>query len=505
MKFLKEHKVEIFVLLGLSIIYFISRLYHIMDLPIFTDEAIYVRWTQIAKNDAAWRFISLTDGKQPMFVWIGMILMKFIKDPLLASRCVSVLAGFMSTIGLFFLGREIFKNRWIGLISSAIYVIYPFGLVYDRMALYDSLTTAFTVWSLYILILLVRRVRLDIALIAGLVIGGGVLNKTNGFFNIYFLPATLILFDWSKKDRTKRLCKWIFYAIIVVGLVYLYYSILRLSPFFHIISEKDTTFIFPFNEWIHHPFTFLEGNLHGLYDWFISYFTYPVLLLVFASFFITKAFWREKLLLLFWFIAPFMAAALFGKALYPRYILPMTISLLPLVAFSLYELYIKIKKIWIALLIGLVCFALYFRADYFILTDFAHAPIAVPDLGQYINDWPAGGGVKETTAFFKEQAKKGKIYIGTEGTFGLMPAAYEINLVANPNVTVKGFWPIPPTPPKELIDAATKYPTYVVFYQDCPPCQGTQAPTGWHTKFIASYKRGAGDRTLNLYQILPQE
>src|SRR6266571_4238197 len=98
-------KKNAWVLLGLGVfvLYFFTRFYNILGLPIFTDEAIYVRWAQIAANDASWRFISLTDGKQPMFIWIGMILMKLIHDPLLAGRMVSVIAGFFSMVGLFFL------------------------------------------------------------------------------------------------------------------------------------------------------------------------------------------------------------------------------------------------------------------------------------------------------------------------------------------------------------------------------------------------------------------
>src|SRR3990172_10040431 len=90
------------------LIFLSSRLINIMSLPIFTDEAIYTRWSQIAKNDAAWRFISLTDGKQPLFVWIDMVFMRFVSDPLLAGRLVSVFAGLLTVIGLFFLGKEIF-------------------------------------------------------------------------------------------------------------------------------------------------------------------------------------------------------------------------------------------------------------------------------------------------------------------------------------------------------------------------------------------------------------
>src|SRR6266849_2690820 len=99
LKFIKRHYL-FFALTGIIILYFFTLLYHILMLPVFTDEAIYIHWSQIASDDASWRFISLTDGKQPMYVWIALNFMRIIKDPLFASRLVSVFAGFFSMIGL---------------------------------------------------------------------------------------------------------------------------------------------------------------------------------------------------------------------------------------------------------------------------------------------------------------------------------------------------------------------------------------------------------------------
>src|SRR3990167_410413 len=109
----KKYRLELAILVLLTIAYFSLRLYRIMSLPIFTDEAIYTRWSQIANQDASWRFISLVDGKQPLFIWLNMILVRVIHDPLLSGRLISVFAGFATMAGLFFLGREIFNNRWI--------------------------------------------------------------------------------------------------------------------------------------------------------------------------------------------------------------------------------------------------------------------------------------------------------------------------------------------------------------------------------------------------------
>src|SRR5947209_5246389 len=117
---------------GLLLLFFFTRFYNILSIPIFTDEAIYIRWAQIAKNDAAWRFISLTDGKQPLFVWFMVVTLKFFHDPLLAGRVVSVISGFFTAVGLWFLTNELFKEKKAAFLASVFYTILPFALVYDK-------------------------------------------------------------------------------------------------------------------------------------------------------------------------------------------------------------------------------------------------------------------------------------------------------------------------------------------------------------------------------------
>lgn len=503
MDFLRKHKLEIIVLVVLILIYFVSRFYSILSLPIFTDEAIYIRWAQIAKQDANWRFISLTDGKQPMFIWLMMIFLRFIQDPLLAGRVVSVGAGFMTLIGMYFLGREVFKNSKIGLISSALYVIFPMSLVYDRMALYDSLVGTFAVWGLLLIVLLVRTIRLDVALLLGMVIGAGVLTKTNAFFNIYLLPLSLILFSWKGENIKKRLIKWLGLAVAAVIMAYSFYSILRLSPFFHIIAEKNAIFVYPLKDWLDHPFNFFIGNWKAFWDWLTIYLTYPIVFLILGSFFITKAYLREKLVLFVWFLVPIIALALFGKTLYPRFIFFMTLFLLPLAAISIFKLYKLIKRKWIFYIYLLLFFILALRSDYLILTNFSKSPITYSDVSQYSNDWPAGGGIKEAVAFFKEEAKKDKIYIATQGTFGLLPYALEIYLVDNPNTTIEGIWPLGDTIPKKVLEQSKKMPTYFVFYQPCSTCWpiGT-APTAWNlTNITLQYKKVYSQRYFTVYRV----
>ena len=263
-------------ILLLTVLYFFLRLTQLTFLPIFTDEAIYIRWSQIGGSDASWRFISLTDGKQPLFTWLVMISLRLFKDPLFAGRFVSVVAGYISMIGMFFLGNEIFRSKRVGLVASILYLTCPFTLMYDRLALYDSLVATFSIWNLYLAILLVRTIRLDVALIFGLTLGVSMLNKTSAFFSLYLLPTTILLFDWGKSRRVQRIANWIALCLLAAVLSQLVYAILRLSPYFYIVSQKDALFVYPLREWVTHPFNFFYGNFHGIFDWLITYLTWPV-------------------------------------------------------------------------------------------------------------------------------------------------------------------------------------------------------------------------------------
>ncbi len=501
MGFLKKHWF-ISIALGIAALFLFTRLYNILSVPIFTDEAIYIRWAQIAANDASWRFISLTDGKQPMYVWIAMILMKFIEDPLIAGRMVSVLAGVVSMVGMYFLASETFRNKKIGLLASFLYVIYPFALVYDRLALYDSLVAMFMIWALYFEILLIRHMRLDLALILGMIVGGGMLTKTSTDFALILLPFSLLLITERGKEFVLKTWKWTVFALVVIVLANMIYSILRLSPYFHIIDDKNYVFIYPFSEWLMHPFTYLFGNLMGLGGWLTTYMTMPFLVLSASSFFIGKKYLREKLLLLSWFIVPFIALAVFGRVIYPRFILFMTMPLIVLGAYSLYRGATHIKKLWMQVIFVGVFTMMFFVTDFLILTNFVKAPIPQSDKSQFIAAWPSGVGVKETVAYLKEKAKDRKISVWTEGTFGLMPYALEIYLHDNPNIEIVGYWPVEDVAPKKLIETSKKNPTYVIFYQPCAPCRVIgQAPPLWQVKPVLEFTKLEPGSNYTLYQV----
>lgn len=490
-------QIAFWILLFLAI-YAVTRLTNLTKLPIFTDEAIYIRWSQIGSRDANWRFISLVDGKQPLFTWIMMVLLRFIGDPLLAGRLVSVLSGVASLVGIWFLSSELFRSRKISFISCLFYLIVPFSLFYDRMALYDSLVATFFIWNFYLAILLVRRRQLDVALILGLILGAGMLNKSSGFFSLYLLPSTLLLFDFRLPKWWREILRWLGLAALAALISQVVYSILRLSPLFNMVAQKDTVFIYPFREWLSHPFTFLEGNLKGLFDWLVNYLTKPIFLASILPLVFLRRKASEKILLYIWWGAPFLALALFGKVLYPRFILFMSMPLLILAALTTDWILQYVRKSVFATVALLFIFVPSLYADYFIITNPLYAPIPFADRGQYIDNWPAGWGVREVNSFLGKEAQKGKITVYTEGTFGLMPYAIEIYLVDSPNVKIHGIWPLPKDPPREMLESAQNRPTYFVLNQT------QQAPVGWPLVLLNEYQKGIQKESkLRLYRVVP--
>ena len=490
----KKYRIEIIVsLLFLGLFLFI-RLINLTIIPIFVDEAIYLRWAQIAKNDASWRFISLTDGKQPLFVWLTMVMMKFIQDPLVAGRVVSVLTGLVSMVGIWFLSFVLFENRRLAFFAAFLYLTSPFCLLYDRMALMDAMVGTFSIFSLAGLVLLVKTSRLDVALILGWILGGGILTKTSGFFNIYLAPLSLLLFDWRDKKRLFNLLRWLGLVFLAVVISQIFYSILRLSPWFHMIAQKNATFVYPIREWLSHPFLFFWGNLKGQLDWLVNYLIWPiVVLIVFSLVFIWEK-PHEKLLLFSWFLIPFIGLALFGKVIYPRFILFMSLPLLVLAAWSLEEITKRIRRKWLLFTFYILLFTFPLYIDFRLLSNPKMALIPQNDRNQYIDSWPAGYGVKEVVAFAREEAQDKKIFIATEGTFGLMPASLELYLWDNHNVEIKGFWPVNKIP-EEVLERAEEKPAYFVFNET------QKIPSDWPLRLIFKIRKGNGEAFLRFYKV----
>lgn len=447
--------------LGLAFIvgFLVFRSWHLTAIPIFADEAIYIRWAQVMRAEPTLRFLPLSDGKQPLFMWSIIPFLKFFQDPLMAGRVVSILAGLGSLLGLFSLSFYLTRSRVVGFFVAALYIVVPYTFFFDRMALVDSLLFALGIWIFLFGLLLKKLMRIDLAIVTGIVLGGALITKSPALFFAALMPTTILLLPWEKnrKKLAFPIIKLIGLWLIVYGFAFAVYSILRLGPNFHMIAARNQDYIFPISEVLSHPHDPLLVHLKDIFVWFPNLFTWPIL----ATFLFgaIAGFWQKEkramtLILLLWFLVPLLAQSSVARVFTPRYLLFTTFPLFVLTGFS-FEYLLKRKKgllVSLLVLLGLVILPL--RYDFLLATNPQKAPLPEKMRSGYLEEWTSGYGIWEVRDYLRQASKEGHLNVGTEGAFGTLPDGLQIYFDKDPKVTVFGIGLSLLEVPEPLVESA---------------------------------------------------
>lgn len=502
LEFAKKYKSEIVFGLIIVGLYFSTRLVNLLILPIFADEAIYVRWSQVMRSEPTLRFLPLSDGKTPLFMWVLIPFLKVFSNPLVAGRFLSVAAGLGTLIGVWALGTYLF-NRKIAWVTSFLYVIVPYAFFFDRMALVDSFLNFWGIWSLFLAVLLVKTLRLDASMILGIVIAGGVLTKPTGWFFLLSLPLSLLLFSF-KKVFLFRLVRLFGLWIISLVFVFLGYNILRLGPNFQLIAIRNRDYAFTASEVLKHPLDPFLPHLGDIWVWFGTYLTWPVFIFAIAgSIFIL---WKKDIkgiLILLWVAIPLLVQAEIAKVFTARYLIfNATPALFLSGVFIVSFLDVvgkktgRIGQVLVIVLLSILPFI-------FILTFLSNpekAPLPKNERSGYLEEWTAGQGIPEIASYIRERAKDGRqIVVGSEGYFGTPLNGLEIYLDRLPNVRVFGAGGGFDQMPESLILSSRDQETYFVVNSSRKAFEDSRL------KLIAKYEKAQGSRGreyLLFYQVL---
>jgi len=322
-KFWKEWSKTIYILIFILLISFSLRTLKVFigQQPVFADEAIYVRWAQVMKAEPTLRFLPLSDGKQPFYMWVLMFLLRPSFDPLIEGRMLSVFFGIICNVGIFVLAYLLFGRKKVGLIASLMYAISPIAMFFDSMALVDTTLAMFGVWFLIFLILTIKHQRYDLSMISGFLLGGALLTKSPALYFLILSPMSVILQTWTKKVR--GVVKDIIKQLILLSPIYLIgygmYNILRLGPNFQMIAIRNKDYIFPISHlWLNpkDPFIF---HIKELWEWLWMLGPGVLLFTLILGFIVgIKKFKKETILLLLWILVPLFANAMYAKVFTAR-------------------------------------------------------------------------------------------------------------------------------------------------------------------------------------------
>jgi len=209
---------------------------------------------------------------------------------------------------------------------------------------------------------------------------------------------------------------------------------------------------------------------------------------------------RQLIFLFIFSFTPFMASAALGKVIFPRYLLFITPPLLIMAAAATERLtsYVNVRSLQLIFIFSLLLPSIY--TDFKIITDPINAPIIESDRNQYVDGFPAGWGIDEVIGYLKAEAANQQIFLGTQGTFGLMPYSFELYLWDNKNIQIRGYWPVSKVP-DEVLRIATEKPTYFIYYESLE----AEIPVQNNLELIKKFKKGKSDRYMYFFKVLPDK
>ncbi len=441
------------VLLVLSCLYFLTHLFSLTLLPVFADEAIYIRWTQLIMDEPLrYAFFALNDGKTPLFIWLMLPFQYVFSDQLLAGRLVSVIVGFLQVLLTRQFIRSVNGSRGTQLVGMVLVSLLPYWYFHHRMALMDGLLALCLTATIYASLRVVSGVAelsqhkkqslvtefwqlattqtITIwTLLGAFSFGAALWSKlpavllVPGIVFCIFVQPAKTWWEWFK--RAVPLGAIIFGGICI-------FALLKLHPAFGQLFSRGGDFLYPLSDFFNGSWIVSLQQLPNYLSYYIHYLSAGTMFLLVFGTFLPHSKRRIVIVLTLIglsFIAPI---ALLGKVVYARY-------LLPAVPFFTLAAVLTFESIWRQMLNSKVASGLRLQAKILVILSclffaatiipnlsaslFAASktPFVPSDTTQYLTEWSSGHGIKETTDLIEVAAKKEKIAIATEGYFGTLP------------------------------------------------------------------------------------
>jgi hypothetical protein len=418
------------------LLYLITHLLRLTLLPLFADEAIYIRWAQLAISDwSRYALFPLNDGKTPLFIWMLVPLIQNFFDPLWAGRLLSVVAGLFQLI-LTIMILKTFKVRTAGQITGAIITICaPFWFFHHRMVLMDGWMTVWLSLATLALTQVSMRKRWNSQKVIWGIVGivsvwAGLMTKVPFILALPVLALVPLALKNDKIPMKIRLMEVV--SLLIVGS--LLFFTLSFSPIFPQLLSRGSDFLFPVSEVLAGRWRETLPSIPTYIGYFVSYTGWGAVL-----FALIAVFQPGKRRAAWYFAAAFFLYSLpiwiLGRVVFPRYLFPamLYVTLLASVGgdtlwhWSEQHIHTQRRKGAIRWLYFMLMLQLVITGVGFMLPSWTNAdqiPFVPSDQSQYQSTWSSGHGLRETYALLQELDSapgSGAVVVATEGNFGSLP------------------------------------------------------------------------------------
>jgi len=385
-------------LLLLLTFYFLFTLINLTLLPIFNDESIYIDWGWISLHVPGNSFISLTDAKQPLLLWIFGIFTTIFPDPLFAGRFVSVIIGSLTVIGIYLLAKNLF-DRHVAFLAGFLYAITPIFVFYNRQALLEAGIACVGIWAGYALYQLLQNPTIKKGILLGVILGIGFFMKSSALLFV-ISSAVTILFVFLKTKKGKLLSSYFFALVSIIVVDFFLLS----NPLFWQTLPSNSRYAYTIGDLLSFPlFSWLNNLLASLQIGFVFMTPFVFLAGLWGTYLLAKKKNTYAVGTLFYFILALCLEIFTVKGQNQRYL----VDFLPfLILPAAYVFNFWWKRKWFAKTAVVIAFCiplvlslmiLFVPASYILQTAKVSAYSDTEDLYSYT----AGYGINETLAYIQ--------------------------------------------------------------------------------------------------------
>jgi hypothetical protein len=386
------------------VLYFLTRGPSLGVLPVFLDEAVHLQWAERLLGEG--RILRPVGSGRLLAVAAYGLALPF-EDRLQAARLIASLAGAFTLVVAMVIARRLFGPR-ASAITGVLYIVSPFALVYDRLALSDGFLAACLAGVMLCVTMLAERPETPaVRLAAAAFIVLAILSKVSALLFLLTVPIGVLALS-ARRSAAFRSAALAGAAGLALALPMLWFFARNSGE----ISSQH--FLDPSVAG-----SVIGNTVRDMCGWMVSYFTPPALILAVASVALLRdgrAVWLGASVFL-----PFVLFALVSQPWSARYVLPTLVPFLILVAGGID----RMASLGPARFAGPAAFALTLFAavsglsfDRDLLTDPSRAPFPEDDRRQLITGWPSGYGVQELSSRLRQEAAAGDLtaWIDTGGT-----------------------------------------------------------------------------------------
>src|SRR5262245_26708945 len=183
---------------------------NLVSMPPAIDEARHILRSQMTIQGDL--FIGMRESLKQLYIWLIAIFLNFSDNQLFVARITSVLCGLVTGGVCYRLAEAFYPGPGVKFIAALFYLLSPFALFYDRMALTDSLLTMLVGVTILTSVRLWQHPSVMRAVALGGVLGLATLAKT---YAVFYYPTPLFLWlVWGRNIRWSQVMK-------LLGIVYL--------------------------------------------------------------------------------------------------------------------------------------------------------------------------------------------------------------------------------------------------------------------------------------------